>query len=131
MRAAGAALGAGVLAVLPESACGLAETARLTDYLAGQSAGQCGPCSNGLPALAEAVNWIAFGQPGPDIVDEVRQLAGLVTGRGACHLPDGAATLVTTALRVFGADLRVHTQTGPCERAGQPTVMLIPQPSSP
>jgi NADH:ubiquinone oxidoreductase subunit F (NADH-binding) len=130
MRAAGAALGPGVLAVLPESACGLAETARLTGYLARQSAGQCGPCRNGLPALAEALNWIAFGQPGADIVEEVRQLTELVTGRGACHLPDGAAALVTTALRVFAADLGVHTHAGPCGRAGRPPVLPIPPASS-
>ena len=36
-----AAFGAGVLAVLPHRACGLIETARVTRYLAAESAGQC------------------------------------------------------------------------------------------
>ena len=35
--------GAGLLAVLPHGACGLAETAALLRYLAGSSARQCGP----------------------------------------------------------------------------------------
>jgi NADH:ubiquinone oxidoreductase subunit F (NADH-binding) len=126
MRAAGAALGPGVLAVLPESACGLAETARVMTYLAEQSAGQCGPCRNGLPALADAMNWIAFGQPGQDIIGWVQQLAGLVTGRGACHLPDGAAGLARSALDVFAADVGTHLTTGPCARAGQPATFVIP-----
>ena len=126
LRAAGAALGAGLLAALPESACGLAETARLTGYLARQSAGQCGPCRNGMPALAEAMNWIAFGSPSADIVAWVHQLTRLIAGRGACHLPDGAATLVTTALRVFGADLAAHAQSGPCARVSRPAVLPIP-----
>ena len=126
MRAAGGALGPGVLAVLPESACGLAETARIASFLAAGSAGQCGPCRNGLPALAEALNWIAFGQPGPDIVGWVQQLAGLVTGRGACHLPDGAAGLAHSALRVFAADVQAHLQAGPCIRAGGPPVLPLP-----
>jgi NADH:ubiquinone oxidoreductase subunit F (NADH-binding) len=126
LRPAGAALGSGVLAVLPESACGLAETARVVAYLASQSARQCGPCTNGLPALAEAMRWIAFGQPGSDAADWVAKLTALIAGRGACHLPDGAAALVSSALSVFADDLRAHARSGPCERAGRPSVLLVP-----
>jgi NADH:ubiquinone oxidoreductase subunit F (NADH-binding) len=126
LRAAGGSLGAGVLAVLPDTACGLAETARVTGYLASQIADQCGPCRNGMPALAEAMNWIAFGQPDADIIRWAHQLTDLVTGRGACHLPDGAAGLVTSALEVFSADLRAHAQAGPCERARRPAILPIP-----
>ncbi len=126
LRSAGAALGAGLLAVLPESACGLAETARLTIYLAAESAGQCGPCRNGMPALAEAMRWIAFGTPGADVVEWARELTGLIAGRGACHLPDGAAALVRSALTVFAADLSAHASSGPCARVSGPPVLPIP-----
>jgi NADH:ubiquinone oxidoreductase subunit F (NADH-binding) len=126
LRAAGGSLGAGVLAVLPDTACGLAETARVTGFLASQIADQCGPCRNGMPALAEAMNWIAFGQPDADIIRWARQLTELVTGRGACHLPDGAAGLVTSALKVFSADVRRHAQAGPCEGARRPAILPIP-----
>ncbi len=130
LRQAGAALGSGVLAVLPESACGLAETARVVAYLASESARQCGPCTNGLPALAEAMRWIAFGQPGHDAADWVAKLTALLTGRGACHLPDGASGLVASALAVFADDLRAHASSGPCERAGRPPVLPVPVPRS-
>jgi NADH:ubiquinone oxidoreductase subunit F (NADH-binding) len=126
MRAAGAALGPGVLAVLPDSACGLAETARVLGFLADQSARQCGPCRNGMPALADAMRRIAFGPPSRDAVGWVEQLSGLVTGRGACHLPDGGAALARTALKVFAADLRAHLASGPCHRASRPAVLPIP-----
>jgi NADH:ubiquinone oxidoreductase subunit F (NADH-binding) len=129
LRAAGAALGAGLLAVLPRTGCGLAETARVTGYLASQIADQCGPCRNGMPALAEAMNWIAFGQPDADIVGWARQLTALIGGRGACHLPDGAAALVTSALTVFASDLRVHAEAGPCEGAHRPAMLPIPSGS--
>jgi NADH:ubiquinone oxidoreductase subunit F (NADH-binding) len=119
-----------VLAVLPESACGLAETARIASFLAAGSARQCGPCLNGLPALADALNEIAFGHPGPDIVSWMEQLAGLVTGRGACHLPDGAVALARSALSVFAADLQAHLQAGPCVRAGGPPVLPLPAAGS-
>jgi NADH:ubiquinone oxidoreductase subunit F (NADH-binding) len=127
LRAAGALLGAGVFAALPDTGCGLAETARVTAFLASQIAAQCGPCRNGMPALAEAMNWIAFGQPDADIIGWVRQLTELVTGRGACHLPDGAAGLVTSALGVFSADLQAHAQAGPCQGARRSAILPIPQ----
>jgi NADH:ubiquinone oxidoreductase subunit F (NADH-binding) len=129
LRPAGAALGPGVLAVLPESRCGLAETARVVSYLASQNAGQCGPCANGMPAMAEAMSWIAFGQPEADLVGWAQQLTRLVTGRGACHLPDGAAALVASALAVFDADLRAHVAVGPCARAAAQPLLPIPRPS--
>ena len=54
MAALGVPLGAGVL-VAPGGSCPLELTGRVVDYLAGQSARRCGPCRNGLPALADAV----------------------------------------------------------------------------
>ncbi len=126
LRAAGAALGSGVLIVLPESACGIAETARVFRYLAGQSAGQCGPCSYGLPAIADALDHIAF-QGGDERADAwVRQIMPLVRGRGACHFPDGAVALAASALQVFGADLEHHLRYGPCPRARRPPVLPVP-----
>jgi NADH:ubiquinone oxidoreductase subunit F (NADH-binding) len=128
LRAAGAALGPGVLIVLPAASCPLAETARVARYLAGQSAGQCGPCRNGLPALAEALSHVAFGRPGADLLRWTHDLLTLVRGRGACHLPDGTAGLVASALTTFEADLRDHASRGPCGRATRPPVLPLPPP---
>lgn len=127
LRAAGAAFGPGVLVVLPESACPLAETARVTGYLAGQSAGQCGPCSNGLPALARALEQVAFGWAGPDVLGWAHQLPGLVSGRGACHLPDGTAGLAGSALTTFAAEVRWHASNGPCPRVGRAPIVAVPE----
>jgi NADH:ubiquinone oxidoreductase subunit F (NADH-binding) len=126
LREAGAALGPGVLVVLPAASCPLAEIARVTRYLAGQSAGQCGPCRNGLPALAQAMGQVAFEQPGPDVLAWARDLLALVRGRGACHLPDGAAGLVASTLHTFAADLREHAEHGPCGRAARRPVLPLP-----
>jgi len=59
LRPVGGFLGAGVLAALPARRCGLAEAARVARYLARESAGQCGPCRNGLPAIAAATTELA------------------------------------------------------------------------
>jgi NADH:ubiquinone oxidoreductase subunit F (NADH-binding) len=128
LRAAGGSLGAGVFAVLPADRCGLAETARVLGYLASQTAGQCGPCVHGTPALAQAMHQIAFGRPDGRLIEWAHQLTGLVAGRGACHLPDGAAALAASALRVFAADLAAHSAAGPCGRAARPPVLPLPPP---
>jgi NADH:ubiquinone oxidoreductase subunit F (NADH-binding) len=44
LKAVGGAMGAGIVVMLPDSSCGLAETARVIRYLADENAGQCGPC---------------------------------------------------------------------------------------
>ncbi len=103
--------GAGVIAALPASTCGLAQTARIVSYLADQSAGQCGPCLNGLPRIAGSFADLA-GRTGqrsrPEALDEVRRMAGLVDGRGACKHPDGTVRLVRSALGVFADDIEAH-----------------------
>jgi NADH:ubiquinone oxidoreductase subunit F (NADH-binding) len=130
LRSAGAALGAGVLIVLPGSACGVGETARVFRYLAGQSAGQCGPCRHGLPAIADALDHIAW-HGGDERADAwLRRLLPLVEGRGACHFPDGAVALAASALRVFCADLEHHLRYGPCQRVSRAPVLPVPQPAA-
>ncbi len=126
LRAAGAALGPGVLVLLPESACGLAETAWIADYLASQSAGQCGPCLNGLPALAGVLKQLAFGRADGRAYGWAEQLLALVARRGACHLPDGTAAFVGSALRTFAAELRQHSVSGPCSRISRRPTLPAP-----
>ena len=126
LRAAGASLGPGIVVLVPASACGLAETARVVGYLAGQSAGQCGPCFNGLPALADAFWQLAFGRADRATHGWASQLLTLVARRGACHLPDGTAALAGSALRVFGDELYQHAAAGPCRRVRRPGVLPVP-----
>lgn len=108
-------LAAGLLLALPGASCGLAAMAQVMGYLAGETAGQCGPCVNGLPAMAAAVAALAAGDPPAGTVDRVRRLAGLVDGRGACGLPAGAALMVRSALEAFADDVAVHLS-APCGR---------------
>ena len=126
LRAAGAALGPGVLILLPESACGLAETAWVADYLASQSAGQCGPCFNGLPALADTLRHLAFGRADRRGLDWAQRLLTLVARRGACALPDGSAAFVASALQAFAGELRQHATHGPCGRVRRRPMLPAP-----
>ena len=123
LSALGASPGAGLIAALPADSCGLAETARVARYLAGESAGQCGPCVFGLDAIAGALADLAGGRSfRPDLL---RRWMGQVDGRGACHHPDGAVRLIRSALRVFGAEIDRHAQ-GWCCGSRPPGVLPVP-----
>ena len=106
IAAAGATLGAGVLLPLTKGQCPLARTAAVVHYLAGQSAGRCGPCLNGLPAMALALEAVVH-RRGP--VRRVEELCGLVVRRGACAHPDGTARLVASMLQRFPEEVNSHS----------------------
>jgi NADH:ubiquinone oxidoreductase subunit F (NADH-binding) len=108
LRSVGCSLGSGVLIALGESACGLHESLRVIDYLAAQSAGQCGPCLYGLRAIADAVSSLADGIAHERELDRVLRWTTEVRGRGACHHPDGAARFVESALNVFFDEIEWH-----------------------
>ena len=108
LRRAGASLGAGVLAALPPDRCGLAETARVLRYLAAESAGQCGPCLNGLPRMAGAFTELSRPGADPRCLADLERWSGLVAGRGACHHPDGTVRLMRSALAVFSGEVGQH-----------------------
>ncbi len=119
-------VGAGVIVALPRSSCGLTETARIMSFLAGESARQCGPCFNGLPAVASAIAQIAVGRAKTGDVDRLRRWANQLSGhRGACHHPDGAMNLLKSALRAFELDLNAHLQRGACRGSQAPSVLPV------
>ncbi len=126
LKKAGGAMGAGVVIALPESSCAVAETARVVRYLAEESAGQCGPCVFGLPALAEALAELAFGGGRGEAAGRVSALTGLVERRGACRHPDGVAQLTRSMLRTFAADVRRHDESGPCHGVRRSPLLPVP-----
>ncbi|HET9168930.1 MAG TPA: NADH-ubiquinone oxidoreductase-F iron-sulfur binding region domain-containing protein [Actinospica sp.] len=125
----GATPGAGVLAALPSTSCGLAETARILEYLAGQSARQCGPCKFGLPAAAQDFAQLAFGHCDRATRERLERHVAQLPGRGACKHPDGAARLAGSALLTFAHDVRRHLAAGPCPAALQ-APPLLPTPTA-
>jgi NADH:ubiquinone oxidoreductase subunit F (NADH-binding) len=127
LRPHGWAVGAGVVAALPASACGLRETARVVRYLADESAGQCGPCAFGLPAIATAMAELATPGRHKQAHALVKRWAGMLPGRGACHHPDGTVRFVRSALEVFADELGRHTARR-CTGARAAAVLPIPPP---
>jgi NADH:ubiquinone oxidoreductase subunit F (NADH-binding) len=128
---AGHALGAGVIIALGESACGLHESAALARYLAGQSAGQCGPCVHGLAAMAESFSALVAGEAADGERGRLLRWAAELPGRGACHHPDGAARLIRSSVATFGPLLETHRRRVCRARpAGLPGLTMTPAAST-
>jgi len=114
LKAAGLTFGCGLVRILEARACGVDYAARIMDFLAAGSALQCGPCKFGLADLAAASGRVAaFGAKRDDLHD-IDRWTGLVTGRGACRHPDGAAQQMSSALAVFADDFASHAQHRRC-----------------
>jgi NADH:ubiquinone oxidoreductase subunit F (NADH-binding) len=100
----GLALAAGVVSLLADG-CPVVATTAVVHELARESAGRCGPCRNGLPALAGSLTAVQDGAGG---WDEVARYAGLVEGRGACAHPDGVVRLVRSLLTAYAGEVDAH-----------------------
>jgi NADH:ubiquinone oxidoreductase subunit F (NADH-binding) len=122
----GAALGAGVIFALGAEGCAVAETSRIADYFAAESAGQCGPCVNGLGAIADTVQQVATGTADRDATRRLARWSTQLRRRGACAHPDGAARFVASSLRVFADEFQDHARHGACERCADAPVLPVP-----
>jgi NADH:ubiquinone oxidoreductase subunit F (NADH-binding) len=125
LAAFGASPGAGVVVALAQGSCGLAEVSRVMNYLARESAGQCGPCLNGLPRIAAQARSLAFEGTDRGAVAELQRLSALVVGRGACHHPDGSMRFLGSGLRVFAGEVELHLE-GRCSRTSDDAVLPTP-----
>ena len=118
VRDAGGVIGASVLWALGESACPLDELARVSAWMAGESAGQCGPCMFGLPSVASDVRALALRQTDETGMKQLENRLRLVSGRGGCKHPDGTARFVASGLKAFGDEVALHLDAR-CSVAGR------------
>jgi NADH:ubiquinone oxidoreductase subunit F (NADH-binding) len=115
LASAGAAFGCGAVSLLPSDACAVVETAAILRFLARESARQCGPCWNGLDAIAATFDAIAAGRGSRGDLERLTRWAGAVADRGACHHPDGALMLLRSCLRSNAGHVQEHlTGNSPC-----------------
>ncbi len=114
LHAAGAGLGPGILIVAPAGACVIDETARIVAYLAREGAGQCGPCTHGVGAVARDLEELCSPYASGRTTDRLRRRIEMIDGRGACALPDGVRRLVASVLTGFAAHVERHERGSAC-----------------
>ncbi|HEX8966872.1 MAG TPA: NADH-ubiquinone oxidoreductase-F iron-sulfur binding region domain-containing protein [Chloroflexota bacterium] len=121
LRAAGSAIGCGVVRVVPQGACMLEEVLRFAPFFAAASCGQCGPCVQGtrkIATLAEDLRWgTRDGRP----LEMLVRLGQRLPGMGICGLVTGAVAAAASALALFPADFEHHARFGVCPGLGPAT----------
>ena len=93
--------GAGAFVWIPEDLPAWDALAGVARELAEGTAGQCGPCWRGLPALAGAIADVGGGMSRRA---EVEGLMAQVDGRGICAHPSAAVAAVRSALDLIAED---------------------------
>lgn len=106
LRPLGGSLGPGLIEVIDPGECPMAVVGNLLSFAAGESAGQCGPCMFGVPAVA--TDWREVESGSAEALARLQSRVALLPGRGACRFPDGVGRLVRSAVRVFGAHVAGH-----------------------
>ncbi|MEU9865815.1 NADH-ubiquinone oxidoreductase-F iron-sulfur binding region domain-containing protein [Streptomyces sp. NPDC047971] len=126
LSAVGGSLGAGAILPIGPETCPIGESLRVANWLAAETAGQCGPCRLGLPAAAGGLSDVLNGG-GPAALEALREVTQAVKGRGACKHPDGSARFFASTLSAFTDDLAAHVLGSGC---GRPTVGVLPLPAA-
>lgn len=105
LRAHGLSLGAGIIIALGPLTDVLTEASAIADYLADSSAGQCGPCIFGMPAVAKSFRRRRLA--------DVIELSKLIEGRGGCRMPDGAIRMIRSAMELHASPTRETSTSSP------------------
>jgi NADH:ubiquinone oxidoreductase subunit F (NADH-binding) len=121
---AGAALGCGVVVALGRRTCGLVESANVLRYLSHETAGQCGPCVNGVGAAAKTLHDVARHGANQRQLDDLQRWIDIVPGRGGCRMPDGAMRFLQSSLEVFHDELVLHAK-GRCSATDRASVLPV------
>jgi len=135
VRDAGAVFGASLMWLIGESECPLTEMARVSAWMAGESAGQCGPCIYGLPSISDDIHHLAMRHMSDAEMKRLEARLKLVQNRGGCKHPDGTARFVSTGLKAFSDEVALHldrrcsvSTSRPVSRPGTEGSLPVPLP---
>ena len=114
MRDAGAALGCGVVKLVPEDSCMVEELVKIADFFAAESCGQCPACRMETNTLAMMIKKVQAGQGGQPILEQFGKILAFNKGKGFCNLIAMPGPPIESALKLFPQDFEAHLSTGKC-----------------
>jgi NADH-quinone oxidoreductase subunit F len=114
MREAGAALGCGVVRLVPEGSCIVEEVLKISEFFTAESCGQCPACRMETNTLTSLVKKVQQGQGGQPILDQFGKILAFNKGKGFCNLIAMPGPPIESALQLFPEDFQAHLDTGKC-----------------
>src|SRR5262245_28922802 len=109
--------GSGGVVVFDETTDVVALCARIMEFYAHESCGQCTPCREGSGWLARVCRRLANGNGEPGDVDLLANIANGIGGNTICALGDAAAWPMLGFLTKFRADFEAKLGAGTAGRA--------------
>ena len=114
MRAAGSALGCGVVRLVGEGSCIVEEVLRIADFFTAESCGQCPACRMETNTLSMLMKKVQQGQGGQPILEQFSKVLAFNKGKGFCNLIAMPGPPIESALKLFPGDFEAHLATGKC-----------------
>ncbi len=105
---AGSMLGSGAVIVLDETTCMVKLLARIADFYAEESCGQCTPCREGTGWMARMLHRILQGDGKPSDLDLLDNIAANIMGHTICALGDAAAMPVRSFIKYFRPEFAAY-----------------------
>lgn len=113
----GSALGCGVLRIVEEGECIVEVCDEIAQFFAQESCGQCPTCVMETSTLAKIISQVQKGAGTPQLLEQIPKLGAFGTGKGFCSLISMPIPPLTSAIRLFAEDFRVHLQEHRCPAA--------------
>lgn len=114
IRAAGSALGCGVVRLIPSGTCIVEEVLKIAEFFARESCGQCPACRMETTTLVTLLQKVQQGQGGEALLDQFSKVIDFNRGKGFCGLINMPAPPILSAIRLFRSDFDAHLKTGSC-----------------
>ncbi len=104
MREAGAALGCGVVRLVPEGSCIVEEVLKISEFFTEESCGQCPACRMETNTLTSLLKKVQQGQGGQPILEQFGKIIAFNKGKGFCNLIAMPGPPIESALKLFLED---------------------------
>ena len=114
LRRIGSSLGTAGVMVFCDEACMVDVAHRFASFFAEGTCGQCPPCYMGTDIIRELLQTIESGQGTEKDLQRIKQVCGLIRGRGYCDLINSAVRSVEGVLYHFTPEFRAHIDERRC-----------------
>ena len=114
LKKVGAMIGSGGMVVLDENTC-MVEIARFfMNFTRNESCGKCIPCREGTKRMLDILNRIVAGEGREGDIDEMLEIADLITNTALCGLGKTAASPVVSTIKYFRDEYEAHIREKRC-----------------
>jgi len=111
LKKAGLSIGSGAIVIMDESVSILEYLIGVTEFFIHESCGKCVPCREGNKQILKLLRKLSIPNASvPDDLDTLRRLIQTMTDASFCGLGQTAATALSTAWKLFRAELEANVR---------------------